>query len=1287
MLSQILQDMKNKIGFAIFFVLFQFNLLSQESEIKNYPTQNIINQADSVWMSKLPEIKLPENYRHRVLPATIDNSTFPWFRPIFSQSSASCGQSAGIGYIFTYEINRARNLPADTSINQYPTHFAWNFGNSGYGWYGVSYFHSFEILRVLGTPNVYDYGGMFIDEGVIWITGYDKYYGAMKNRITGVSQIKANTPDGLLTLKNWLNDHLDGSATGGIAGFYAGSPWAYSFLPPESPEAGKIVMTNFQGSNATHAMTIVGYNDSIRYDFNFDGQFTNNLDINFDGVVDMKDWEIGGVKFANSYGDTWGDQGFCYMMYKVIADDLSEGGIWNHAIHILDVNPGYTPELTMKLTVKHDSREKINITAGVSNDTASLLPEHLLSFPIFNYGGGHQYMQGYRDDEAKKTIEVGLDLTPLLSYVTPGKPARFFVVIDENDPKNEGTGEIVSYSIMDYTNGVTEIHCPDEHVPIAESAITRLAVNHSLDFDKIEIVNDELPAAIEGQPYEVQLTAEGGTLPGKWELTEKYYQQSYPADFPVIEAVALVPASGDVQYAEQEIEFGFPCYGETFNKLFIHQNGFIMFEADLYPWPYYNDAFLLFKSVKNISVFLNEPLKYYPPLTDSDGMWYEGDESHAAFRWSIPIMAFDDVIGHAEFAVILYPDGTIRYFYNDIEADEDLLWYAGVSKGNKEEYKMLGWSNTKTLPRKGGYALIPDLAPQQIFLGTNGLLFGNPDLNNEIKNVSVKVTDDKNISASKTFQLSDGLIFSYQINAGGDSLIQIGDTIKTDLKIKNISTSTFHNLQINIACNYPFLEIIDGSATIGIINPGQIITVDNALTMIVADSCPDKYSFILNLELYTTEKSWTGKLMFETSVPGLYLSNRKIVDDNNHKLDPGETVNIFLTITNDGSAEASDVTGLLTSTDPFIIINTVAALPFGNLAPGQNRELAFTISANANTPISHVADFSFMISAIPEIEQEETFSLDIGQIPVLVINLAQNATSSAAMIAALQGVGIEFHTADSVPARLELYRSVFLCLGTFYQNTPLSANEGSDLAAYLDNGGKLYMEGAITWKQDPQTQVHPKFNISIAASSWTNYQQIRGVQGTFCQDMLFNSNAQNKIINYYFQPISPAFSIFRLDTSSFKNSAVAYENEVYKTIGSFTEFGSLESSATLDDRELLMKNYLEFFGLADFITSVPEVAGTPKGEVKAGNFPNPFSNQTEIRFSVIERTDVEITIYDIFGKTISKPLNSQHFEKGDYAVQWFSKDDQNMSIPAGIYFYQIRIGEIIKSGKMIKLDS
>ena len=133
------------------------------------------------------------------------------------------------------------------------------------------------------------------------MSGYDQYYSAMNNRISKVRSIYVGDEEGLLTLKHWLNDHLDGSETGGVASFIACSPYGYHALPPESPHSGEVVMTEWCG-DPVHGMTIVGYNDSIRYDYNEDGKFTNDIDLNDDGIINMKDWEVGALKFANSYG-------------------------------------------------------------------------------------------------------------------------------------------------------------------------------------------------------------------------------------------------------------------------------------------------------------------------------------------------------------------------------------------------------------------------------------------------------------------------------------------------------------------------------------------------------------------------------------------------------------------------------------------------------------------------------------------------------------------------------------------------------------------------------------------------------------------------------------------------------------------------------------------------------------------------------------------------------------------------------------------------------------------------
>ena len=67
------------------------------------------------------------------LPSRVDNSVHRFFRPIFNQGDGSCSQASGVGYTYTYEINRKRGLSASLPENQYPTHFTYNYLNYGSG--------------------------------------------------------------------------------------------------------------------------------------------------------------------------------------------------------------------------------------------------------------------------------------------------------------------------------------------------------------------------------------------------------------------------------------------------------------------------------------------------------------------------------------------------------------------------------------------------------------------------------------------------------------------------------------------------------------------------------------------------------------------------------------------------------------------------------------------------------------------------------------------------------------------------------------------------------------------------------------------------------------------------------------------------------------------------------------------------------------------------------------------------------------------------------------------------
>ena len=706
-----------------------------------------LTETDLKALSSIPVLKLPFNFTKPTLPDNLDNSDQPYFRDLFEQVASECGQFTSIAFNFTYEIDYRRNIPANTPENQYPTHFTYNFMNGGYGWHGVSYFHSYEIVKTNGHPNVADYGGVAAGGPSRWLSGYEKYYHGMFNKLENVYQINIGTADGLETLKYWLYNHLEGAAVGGIASFYSPSPWNATTLPAGTPEGGKHVITNFIGT-VGHASTITGWNDSIRYDYNNDGQYTNDIDINNDGIVNMKDWETGGLLFMDSYigGLTWADSAYCYMMYKTLAENTGEGGIWNHAAHIIKVKEDYVPRFAMKVTLNYTSRDKLKVITGVSQNPEDDLPTFRLSFPIFDFQGGNQYMQGGNSNPENKTIEFGLDVTPLLGKISSGKTSKFFLQVIVNDPDNCGSGKIVNFSLMNYINDLIEIPYSQTNIPIIQNGTTTLGIETNIDFDQLIINSNGLPAATVGEPYEFQLDASGGTPPYTWNQVRHYNETSLSGEFPNINEIKMNPSDTIRGMVLQKIDFSFPFYGKQYDSIFVHTEGFIMFDGQNYPWPYLYDENLMIKKTKIVAPYLN-PKNVLDTLA-GDGIWYEGDENYAAFRWRTTSLTPE--MTDINFAVILYPSGEIEYYYDSNEIFVDPYWSGGISNGDGINYKYLHIPGIKNKPEAEVVKFIPEQYPVGMMLTQNGLFTGTPANKYNGVNIEFLVTDYNNISVNKT---------------------------------------------------------------------------------------------------------------------------------------------------------------------------------------------------------------------------------------------------------------------------------------------------------------------------------------------------------------------------------------------------------------------------------------------------------------------------------------------------------------------------------------------------------
>jgi hypothetical protein len=568
----------------------------------------------------------------------------------------------------------------------------------------------------------------------------------MGNRINEIYQINIGTPDGLEIFKHWLNDHLDGSEVGGLGSFYSQYMLATQQLPYGTPEAGKYVLTSFGGS-PNHAQTIVGYNDSIRWDYNNDGQYTNHIDINFDGVVDMKDWEIGGFKMVQSYGGgpNWGNQGYAYMMYKTVADDLGQGGIWNHCVHVLDVKEECHPQATIKVTLTHDARNKIKVVAGLSNNPLAAAPQYILEFPIFNYQGGYQYMQGGNSISENKTIEFGLDISPLLSSVKLNQDVKLFLQVYEYDPDGTGSGMINSFAVVDYTNGVNQVTCPQYNVNIANNDITTLSLVTQFNFDKVHIVNPTLPPVTAGMPFIHQLTSTGGEPPYIYSMVEDFDEQTISETFDFIDDQKLYPNNPASGFAMKNLEFDFPFFDSIYSSVAMHVDGYLMFDDQLFPYPYFNDDLVLFNITRHISPFMCHAMQLVSAY--NEGMWYEGNEEYATFRWKASIDG--SFAGNLNFSVTLYPSGNIVFNYGDITIGENVLWVAGFSNGNENEMQFADFyfdhiplANTK-------YQYTRNVHLEHYNVTEDGLITGTipQGISNEI--IKVRVTDNNFVSTKE----------------------------------------------------------------------------------------------------------------------------------------------------------------------------------------------------------------------------------------------------------------------------------------------------------------------------------------------------------------------------------------------------------------------------------------------------------------------------------------------------------------------------------------------------------
>jgi len=86
----------------------------------------------------------------------------------------------------------------------------------------------------------------------------------------------------------------------------------------------------------------------------------------------------------------------------------------------------------------------------------------------------------------------------------------------------------------------------------------------------------------------------------------------------------------------------------------------------------------------------------------------------------------------------------------------------------------------------------------------------------------------------------------------------------------------------------------------------------------------------------------------------------------------------------------------------------------------------------------------------------------------------------------------------------------------------------------------------------------------------------------------------------------------------------------------------------------------------------------------AQNVPNPVTDVTHIAFTISKEAHVKLCIYNMLGQRV-RTLVDYKLPPGTHDVTWNGTDDEGKLLPAGVYFYTLKVGDWSATKKLLLL--
>lgn len=218
----------------------------------------------------------------------------------------------------------------------------------------------------------------------------------------------------------------------------------------------------------------------------------------------------------------------------------------------------------------------------------------------------------------------------------------------------------------------------------------------------------------------------------------------------------------------------------------------------------------------------------------------------------------------------------------------------------------------------------------------------------------------------------------------GNGFMDYGESAFIDISIENQGDRPGNQVNVTIATDNEYITIIDNQELFDIIPVDSIVTREEAFAIQVANNIPDGTIVTFTIEATdVNDSTYYSNFTVEAHAPGFKtgkITLTEITGNGNNWLDPNETATISILTNNNGDYTAYDVTGLLTTSSPYITIQNPSQ-QWDSIRPSLFNAVTpiFNIAVSADAPIGENAHFTYQVSS-PYHSYLTEFSYPIGLI-------------------------------------------------------------------------------------------------------------------------------------------------------------------------------------------------------------------------------------------------------------------------------------------------------------------